>query len=117
MVSGAIGVAVLTTFLTQQTTTHARDIAAGLTTRPLGTVAATCVQQAGSQVQALQTCIGQHALTMGLNDTFLFTLFGCILCTILSLFLGRDPALEAAKAAKLRGETLEVERPVAALSE
>jgi EmrB/QacA subfamily drug resistance transporter len=107
VVFGAVGVAVLTTFLTQRTTTNAQDIAAGFQTRPLGAVAASCVQQVGQNTQALKLCVTQHALTMGLNDTFLFVLVGCVLCTVLALFLGRDPAIEAAKAAKKRGETIE----------
>jgi len=32
---------------------------------------------------------------------------GCIVCTVVACFIGRDPALEAAKAAKKRGETVE----------
>jgi hypothetical protein len=105
MVFGAVGVSALTTYLTQQTTTHAKD------------VAATCVQQVGQHGQALlQACVVQHAATMGLNDTFLISLIGCIICTVLALFVGRDPAVEAAKAAKERGEIVDAP-PVPALSE
>ena len=107
VVFGAVGVAVLTTFLTRQGTTHAQEIAAGFLTRPLGAVAAACVQQAGQSVPALKVCVTQHAVTMGLNDTFLFVLVGCAICTVLAFFLGRDPAIEAARAAKERGETVE----------
>ncbi len=110
---GAVGVAVLTTYLTQQATTHAQEIAAGLLTRPLGTVAAVCAQRAGQNAQALKICVTQHAVTMGLNDTFLFVLVGCAICAVLALFLGRDPAIEAAKK---RGEKVE-NIPVHALSE
>jgi EmrB/QacA subfamily drug resistance transporter len=101
---GAVGVAVLTTYLTQHATSHATAIAAGFATHPRSSVAATCVAQFGQHVQALHACAAQHALTMGLNDTFLFALIGCALCTVLALFVGRDPAIEAAKAAKKRGE-------------
>src|SRR5947209_20335733 len=107
VVFGAVGVAVLTTFLTQRGTAHAQEIAAGFLTRPLGGVAAACVQQAGQNAQALKTCVTQHAVTMGLNDNFLFVLIGCVICVVLAFFLGRDPAIEAAKAAKKRGETVE----------
>ncbi len=109
---GGVGVAVFTTYLTQQTAAHAKDIVAALSARPLGGVAATCVQQAGQHAQALQACVTQHALTLGLNDTFLFALIGCAICAALALFLGRDPAIEAAKAAKKRGEVVEAEFPV-----
>jgi EmrB/QacA subfamily drug resistance transporter len=116
VVFGAVGVAVLTTFLTQRGTTHAQEIASGLLSRPLSGVAAACVQQAGRNAQALQACVAQHAVTMGLNDTFLFVLIGCAICTVLALFLGRDPAIEAAKAAKKRGEMVETP-PVPVISE
>ncbi|HEY7348251.1 MAG TPA: DHA2 family efflux MFS transporter permease subunit [Ktedonobacterales bacterium] len=105
IVFGAVGVAVLTTYLTQRTTVHASDIAAGFSTHPLSGVAGACVQQVGQQ--ALQTCVTHHAVTMGLNDTFLFSLIGCGICTALALFVGRDPALEAARQAKKQGRTIE----------
>ncbi len=101
---GAVGVAILTTYLTQQATSHAKEIAAGFATHPLSGVAATCAKQVGQHAQALQACVGQHAATMGLNDTFLFALIGCAVCTVLALFLGRDPAIEAARAAEVSGE-------------
>ncbi|HEY6411530.1 MAG TPA: DHA2 family efflux MFS transporter permease subunit [Ktedonobacteraceae bacterium] len=116
VVFGAVGVAVLTTFLTQRGTTHAQEIAAGFLTRPVSGVAAACVQQVGQNAQALKICVTQHAVTMGLNDTFLFVLVGCAICAVLALFLGRDPAIEAAKAAKKRGETVEAP-PVPVMSE
>jgi EmrB/QacA subfamily drug resistance transporter len=111
-VFGAIGVAIFTTYLTQQTKTHAQAIAAGLQSQPASGVAATCLQQAGQHAQALQVCVAQHAVTMGLNDTFLLSLIGCVICTVLAFFLGRDPSIEAAKQAKKRGETVEERRPV-----
>lgn len=105
-ISGAVGVAVLTTYLTQQGTNHAKEIASGFATHPLSGVAATCAKQVGQHAQALQACVGQHAATMGLNDTFLFTLIGCAVCIVLALFLGRDPAIEAARTAEERGEVV-----------
>ena len=116
IIASAIGVALLTTFLTQQTATHGREIAAALQTRPLSGVAATCAQQAHQNAQLLKLCITQHAVTMGLNDTFLVVLIGCGFCTALAFFLGRDPAIEAARAAKKRGETVE-QPPVSVISE
>jgi len=116
VVFGAVGVAVLTTFLTQRGTTHAQEIAAGFLTRPLSGTAAACVQQVGQNAQALKICVTQHAVTMGLNDTFLFVLVGCAICAVLALFLGRDPAIDAARAAKKRGETVEPP-PVPVMSE
>ena len=116
VVFGAVGVSVLTTYLTQQAATHGKAIAAGLLARPLSGVAATCVQQAGQHAQALQACVTQNALTLGMNDTFLFCLIGCIACTVLAFFIGRDPAIEAAKKARKDGEPVE-EPPVPALSD
>ena len=46
-----------------------------------------------------------------INDTFLFSLIGCIICAVLAIFIGRDPALEAARAARKRGEHVEVKAP------
>jgi MFS family permease len=117
LVAGAVGVAILTTFLTQRSATHAKDIVASLTTRPLSGVAATCIQQAGQNAQALQACVTQHAVTMGLNDTFLFSLIGCAICAVLAFFVGRDPALEAARQAKQRGETVETQSQVPTMIE
>jgi MFS family permease len=116
MVFGALGVAVLTTYLTQQGGNHATDIKAGFATRPPSGVALTCIQHVGQNAQALQDCVVQYAVTMGLNDTFWLSLIGCVVCTVLALFVGRDPAIEAAREARKRGETVE-NAPVAVLSE
>jgi EmrB/QacA subfamily drug resistance transporter len=97
-VFGAVGVAVLTTYLTQRATTHATDALANC---------AQVAHQAGVHSLVFQACVSQHALTMGMNDTFLFSLIGCAICAVLAIFVGRDPALAAAKAAKQRGETVE----------
>lgn len=50
-------------------------------------------------------------MTMGLSDAFLVVLIGCVVSTALAFFVGRDPALEAAKATQKRGETVEEEAP------
>jgi EmrB/QacA subfamily drug resistance transporter len=107
MVFGAVGVSVLTTYLTQQATAYATNVIASLHTLPLTGVAATCATTAGSNVSALKVCIGQYATTMGLNDTFMLVLIVCAVCAVLALFLGRDPAIEAAKRAKESGEKVE----------
>lgn len=92
MVFSAIGVAVLTTYLTQHAAAHVKD------------ATATCITQIGVHAQTLHTCIEQHALTMGMNDTFLFTLICCLGSVVLAIFLGRDRALEEALAARQREE-------------
>lgn len=117
LVAGAVGVAVLTTYLTQQTTAHAKDIAAAFQAHPVSGVAATCLAQASQQAQALQGCVAAHALTMGMNDTFMLSLIGCVICTVLALFVGRDPALEAAKKARERGEEVEEKPKVPVMGE
>ncbi|EFH84686.1 DHA2 family efflux MFS transporter permease subunit [Ktedonobacter racemifer] len=98
-VFSAIGLAVLTTYLTQHAAAHAQD------------GAATCIAQLGSHAQALHTCIAQQALTMGMNDTFLFTLICCLGSAVLAIFLGRDRALEAARAARQLEKQDEVKAP------
>src|SRR5215472_6394237 len=92
-VFSAVGVAVFTSYLTGQATTHLKD------------ATATCVAQAGQHLQpvALYVCVGQQSLTLGMNDTFFFALIACAVCAVVALFVGRDPALQAAKAAK-KGE-------------
>ncbi len=117
LVAGAVGVAALTTYLTQQSATHAKGIAAGFTTHPLGAVAATCIHQASQNAQALHACITHNAVTMGLNDTFMLSLIGCVVCTVLAFFVGRDPALEAAKQAKKRGEMVDAQPQVPTMIE
>src|SRR5215469_10080253 len=89
-VANAVGVAVLTSYLTQQATTHLKE------------AAATCLAQSGQDLPqaALHACIGQQALTLSMNDTFFFALIACAVCAFATIFVGRDPALEAAKAAK-----------------
>src|SRR5262249_46297962 len=101
-VVNAVGVAVLTSYLTQQATTHLKD------------ATATCTAQAGQhpQLAALHACIGQQAMTLGMNDTFFVALIACAICAVAALFVGRDPALEAAKAAKSRGEHVEESAPI-----
>ncbi|HEU0000486.1 MAG TPA: DHA2 family efflux MFS transporter permease subunit [Ktedonobacteraceae bacterium] len=122
IVASAIGVAGLTTYLTQQTATHAlaigKSIQLGLTTHQLSGVAATCVQAAGRTLNqtALRACVTQHAATQGLNDTFWLVLVFCAASIVLTLVVGRDPAIRAYKEAKTRGEEVTRER-VPALSE
>lgn len=94
-VFGAVGVSVLTTYLTQRAATHAPEVVAG------------CVQQVGQQARTLQLCTQQHALILGMNDTFVLAFIGSVVCAVLALFVGRDTALEAAKAASKRGEPVE----------
>ena len=93
-VVNAVGVAILTSYLTQHATTHLKD------------ATATCVVQAGQHLQlaALHACIGQQSLTLGMNDTFFVALIACAVCAVATIFVGRDPALEEARAAKSRGE-------------
>lgn len=115
-VAGAIGVAALTTYLTQQTQTHAQDlgntIQNGLATHQLSGAAATCVQSAGRTLNqaAIQACVGQHATVSGLVDTFWVVLICCAATVVLALIVGRDPAIEAYKQAKARGEEVVLER-------
>jgi hypothetical protein len=109
-VATALGVTGLTTYLVQQTTTHATDIKnvllEGLQTHHLSGVAATCAQAGGLEqnLAAINACVVQHATITGLTDTFWIALFLPLACVLLALLLGRDPAVEAHKKAKARGE-------------
>jgi EmrB/QacA subfamily drug resistance transporter len=116
MVASAIGVAGLTTYLTQQGAHHSLDIEqsvqAGLASHQFSGVAATCVQAVGPTLNqvALRACVVQHAATLGLNDTFWVVVIFCTLSTVLALIVGRDPALLALKQARARGEEMTLER-------
>lgn len=120
-VASALGVAVLTSYLTQSAATHGKDIATGLQQRPPTGIAAACINAAGvtaptpeallAHMGLIKTCIADYAFTMGLNDTFFFVMVACGVCTVLALFVGRDPAVQAAKAAAARGETTAPREP------
>jgi DHA2 family multidrug resistance protein len=121
-VFAAIGVALLTTYLTQQTTNHATDIGntikSGLATHQFSGTAATCVQAAGPALNQnlVKACVTQYAMTSGLNDTFWIVMIFCAALIVFALIVGRDPAIDTYKAAKARGEDVKLERE-AVLSE
>jgi EmrB/QacA subfamily drug resistance transporter len=113
-IAGALGVTVLTTYLLQQATSHAASVASGFLASPAGQQArAACAAQLAPNVAAVQGCVraattpyvSSHAFVLGLNDTFLVTTIATGVCVALALFVGRDPAIEAAKRAAARGET------------
>ena len=49
--------------------------------------------------------------THGINIAFTVSMIGCAAAIVLALFLGKDPAIEAAKRATARGETAPEARP------
>jgi MFS family permease len=120
-VASALGVAILTAYLTQSATSHGNDIAAAFQQRPPTGIAAACIKAAGvtvptpqdlaAHMPAIQACVVQHATTLGLNDTFMFVMIACGVCAVLALFVGRDPAVQAAKEAKARGEEVAPREP------
>jgi len=71
-VVNAVGVAVFTSYLTQHATTH------------LGEATITCAAQSGPAFQqaALQACIEQQTLTLGMNDTFFLGFIACAVCAV-----------------------------------
>jgi EmrB/QacA subfamily drug resistance transporter len=151
-VFSAVGVAMLTTYLTQQVNNYvnpAKTTFSGqpaqqaalaaqqaFSGQPLQQAQATCAAQLGQTNPAgIPACIqhaGQqfvqnyvlnaahhyigHAAAQGFNDTFLLVTIVCGAAAVLALFIGRDPAVEAAKRAKARGETPE-QPPVPVISE
>lgn len=104
MVFSSIGVAALTTLLTQRSKFHGEDFTQ---TTAGQDIIANCTAAAGADTQALQECIAQHATTLGLNDTFWFVLISSIVCLVFALLLGRDPAIEAARRARSEGKPVE----------
>lgn len=115
-VAGAIGIAALATYWTQQGISHGKDLAATFQASPqFAQVQAACAARYGTNTQAITTCIKQavqqyvapHAAVAGLNDVFLVCTIGTGICIALAMLVGRDPAVEAAKRASARGEIVE----------
>src|SRR6185312_16154733 len=110
-------ISALTAFFIQQTTTYGNQIKAAFQqaqatfTPPTTGAAGACFRQFGPNPTLLQQCAVNHAMTSGLNDTFVITLIGCAACVVLALLVGRDPAVHAAKEAAKRGETVVAPAP------
>jgi EmrB/QacA subfamily drug resistance transporter len=123
-VFAAIGVAVLTTYLTQQINSHVNAVTTAFQGAPLTQAKNACIQKlAQTNPAGIQACVtnaahqyiaqhAPHAAALGFNDTFLLAMIACGVAAVLALFVGRDPAIQAAKRAKESGETIERE-PVA----
>jgi EmrB/QacA subfamily drug resistance transporter len=79
--------------------------------------AATYVAQHGHQlaIQFAAQYVTQHVVPVaqvhGINVAFTVSMIGCGAAIVLALFLGKDPAVEAAKHAKVRGEAAPEARP------
>ncbi len=105
----AVGISALTTYFVQATATSARQIEAAFVvaqkthTPPVSGAAGECFHAVGANPALLQVCAIAHATTSGLNATFTLTVIGCSFCVVLALFLGRDPAVQAAKEAARLG--------------
>lgn len=121
-VASAIGISVLTTFLTTRATSHAPHVVATFKSTQLAQVVAqaqtACVAKLG-QVPGVQACVQgivqgktqayvfNHSFTQGLNDTFVFSMIATGICIALALLVGKDPAVEAAKRTQARGEDVQ----------
>jgi EmrB/QacA subfamily drug resistance transporter len=125
-VAGAIGVASLTAYLTQQTQNHVPSVTSDFKATQLAQVQAACMQQIGQvagAAQAIAKCVTdaatafvtQHALTLGMVDAFTIVMIACGVAAVLALFVGRDPSIVATREAKARGEDVQLERPTVAV--
>jgi EmrB/QacA subfamily drug resistance transporter len=112
-IAGALGITIFTTYLLQQVSSHATSVASGFQSSPAFQQAqATCAAQLAPNASAIQSCVraavthyvGPHAFVMGLNDTFVVNTIATGVCVLLAIFVGRDPAIEAARRATARGE-------------
>jgi EmrB/QacA subfamily drug resistance transporter len=118
-VAGAVGIATLTTYLTQQVTNHVPAVTRTFQTTQLAHAQAACAAKYGHDLARIAQCVRQagqayvapHAFVMGINDTFLVVTIATGACVLLALAAGRDPAVEAAKRAAARGETVATPRP------
>ena len=86
-------------------------MAAAFQQHPLTGIAASCAPLARAGAAAVTNCVTQHVTTQGLNDTFTVVVIACAICTVLALFVGRDPAIQAARRAAAAGETVEEKHP------
>lgn len=121
----AVGLTLLTTYFVQQTTSHAGQATTDFTNGPLHDATVHCAQQFGTNVPAIQQCVGQfaqangptyvfqHVATLGLNDTFFLSMIGVAACVGIALFLGRDQNVQRLKAARARGETVQAQPSIA----
>jgi EmrB/QacA subfamily drug resistance transporter len=110
-VFAAVGVSALTTYLTQQAISHGNEVATALHKLPLIGTAATCAPLLRQGAAQMTACITRYVTTQGLADTFTVVMIGCAICIVLALFIGRDPAIEAAKRAAANGEVVEAPKP------
>ena len=113
-VAGAVGIAAITTYLSQQVTSHVASVTASFLAGPAAEAQAACVAKLGESPavrgcvqQAAQQYVFQHAFVLGLNDAFVLVTIATGICVILAALVGRDPAVEAAKRAAARGEPVE----------
>ncbi len=83
--------------------------------------AQTYAAQHGQQIgaQYAQQYVAQHILPLaqvhGINVAFVVSMLGCAVAIVLALFVGKDPAVEAAKRATARGEAAPEAEPRPAL--
>lgn len=114
-VAAAVGIAALTTYATQIGKNQAGSFATTFQTTQLAQVKTACIAQHAPNAAAIQDCIqaaahqyvAAHAAVSGINGAFLIALIGTGVCVLVALLIGRDPAVEAAKTATARGESIE----------
>jgi EmrB/QacA subfamily drug resistance transporter len=118
----AVGISVLTTYLTHDAVTYFNPTKASFQNGPLKAAQQACVAHVGQNLQSVQQCVQQqaqayvfqHTFTNALNDTFGLVLIGTLIAAGFALFIGRDPAVERVKAARANGEIIEASRPMIA---
>jgi EmrB/QacA subfamily drug resistance transporter len=121
-VAGAVGIAALNTYLTQQVANHVVDARVAFQAGPQAAARTACLAQHGLNIPAVTACVTNaarayivpHSFVMGLNDTFVLVVIATAACAVLALFVGRDPAVESAKRAAARGESAQMEQPAVA---
>jgi hypothetical protein len=86
-------------------------VAAAFQQRPLTGIAATCAPLVRGGAAVVKACVVQHITTQGLNDTFTVVMIACAICIALALFVGRDPAIQAARRAAEASEIVEEKQP------
>jgi hypothetical protein len=117
-VAGAVGIAAISTYLTQQVADQAKTVAKTFQSTQVAAAQAACAASNGHNIPAITACVkqaaakyvGPHAFVLGMDNTFIILTILTSACVILALLVGRDPAVEAAKQAAARGESVAAPR-------
>jgi EmrB/QacA subfamily drug resistance transporter len=106
----AVGVAGLSSYLTSRATMRVAEVA--VQARSGTGVAGACVSANPAHVSFVRACLARLVTAEALNDAFVVVVVLSLATMLLSVSVGQDPSVRAARVAKSRGETTPVETPM-----